>query len=136
MTQACYTKRLLSVYVELIHEARVFHDRRDILQEDNDNSHDIRSKDNVVVRFKAANWIETLSHSSQSPDLNPSEAVWNILKQRVKRRQWKTLAELKQIMLNEWNKIIMNEIRTRISEMPERCKMLIENEDAAIKNKW
>ncbi len=55
MTQACYTKRLLSVYVELIHEARVFHDRRDILQEDNDNSHDIRSKDNVVVRFKAAN---------------------------------------------------------------------------------
>ncbi len=55
MTQIYYTERLLFVYVELIHEARVFHDKRDILQEDNDNSHDIRSKDNVVVRFKAAN---------------------------------------------------------------------------------
>jgi hypothetical protein len=136
MTQIYYTERLLSVYVELIHEARVFHDRRDILQEDNDNSHDTRSKDNVVVRFKAVNWIETLYYSSQSPDLNSSKTAWNMLKQRVKRRQWRTLTELKQVMLNEWDKIIMNEIKSRISEMFRRCKILTENEDAAIKSKW
>jgi transposase len=136
MTQTYYTKRLLSVYVELIHEARVFHDRRDILQEDNDNNHDTRSKDNVVVRFKAANWIETLYHPPQSPDLNPSKTAWNMLKQRVKRRQLRTLAKLKQVMLDEWDKIIMNEIRSRISEMPRRCKILTENGGAAIKGKW
>jgi hypothetical protein len=55
MTQAYYTERLLPVYAKEINEARVFHDRMSILQEDNDNSHDTRSKDNVVVRFKAAN---------------------------------------------------------------------------------
>ncbi len=137
MTQAYYTERLLSVYVELIHEARVFHDRRGILQEDNDNSHDTRSKDNVVVRFKAANWIETLSHSPQSPDLNPSEAIWNILKMRVKRRQYNTVAELKQVLLDEWDKITMKEIRDRISEMPQRCQILTANGGEAIKSgRW
>ncbi len=55
MTQTYYTERLLSVYAQIINEGRVFHDRMSILQEDNDNSHDTRSKDNVVVRFKVAN---------------------------------------------------------------------------------
>jgi transposase len=87
MAQAYYTEKLLPVYADLINEARVYHDRMSILQEDNDNSHGTRSKDNVVLRFKADNWISTLSHPPQSPDLNPSKGVWNVLKQRVKRRQ-------------------------------------------------
>jgi hypothetical protein len=137
MTQIYYTERLLSMYANLINENRVFRDRYCLLQEDNDNSHDIRSKDNVVVRFKAVNWISTLSHSSQSPDLNSSKAAWNILKQRIKRRRWEIIAELKQIMLNEWDKIIMNEIRDRISDMSRRCRILTENESEAIKKgKW
>lgn len=55
MTQAYYTYRLLLVYANLINETRLFHDRRGILQELNDNSHETRSADNVVVRFKQAN---------------------------------------------------------------------------------
>ncbi len=55
MTQTYYTERLLPVYANLINENRVFRDKYCLLQEDNDNSHDTRSKDNVVVRFKAAN---------------------------------------------------------------------------------
>jgi hypothetical protein len=136
-TQTYYTKRLLFVYIELIHEARVCHDRRDILQEDNDNNHDTRSKDNVVVRFKAINWIETLFHFSQSSDLNSSKTIWNMLKQRVKRRSFRIIAELKQMLLNEWDKITMKEIRDRISEMSRRCKILTENEDETIKSsRW
>ncbi len=137
MTQTYYTERLLPVYANLINEDRVFRDRYCLLQEDNDNSHGTRSKDNVVVRFKAVNWISTLSHPPQSPDLNPSEAAWNMLKQRIKRRRWETIAELKQVMLDEWDKIIMNEIRDRISDMPRRCRILTENGGAAIKGgKW
>jgi hypothetical protein len=137
MTQAYYTERLLPVYANLINEDRVLRDRYCLLEEDNDNSHETRSKDNIVVRFKAVNWISTLSHPPQSTDLNPSEAVWNILKQRIKRRQWRTLAELKQMMLNEWDKITMNQIRNRIADMPRRCKILTENDGEAIKGgKW
>lgn len=137
MTQAYYTNRLLPVYARYIHEARVYHDRRGILQEDNDNSHGTRSKDNIVKRFKQMNWMKTLSHPPQSPDLNPSEAVWNILKQRARHRQWKTIDELKQVLYEEWEAISIDEIRKCIAEMPERCKMLIETGGQKIKStRW
>ena len=55
MTQAYYTTRLLPVYARSINEARIYHNRYCILQEDNDPSHDTRSKDNVVVHFKVDN---------------------------------------------------------------------------------
>jgi hypothetical protein len=41
MTQAYYTERLLSVHANLINEMRIQDKRYCILQEDNDNSHDI-----------------------------------------------------------------------------------------------
>jgi hypothetical protein len=55
MTQIYYTKRFLSVYATLIKETRVYYNEESILQEYNDNNHDTRLKDNVVVRFKAVN---------------------------------------------------------------------------------
>jgi hypothetical protein len=36
-------------------------------------------------------------------------------------------------MFDEWDKIIMNQIRNRNSDMPRRCRILTENEGAAIK---
>ncbi len=49
-----------------------------------------------------------------------------MLKQRVRRRQYHTLEELKRIILEEWDRITMEEIRARISEMPWRCEQLVE----------
>jgi phosphoglycerate-specific signal transduction histidine kinase len=43
---------------------------------------------------------ETLSHPLQSPDLNSIEGVWNVLKERAKHRQWRTVAELKKVLLD------------------------------------
>lgn len=63
------------MYAKEISDARLIHDRTGILQEDNDNSHGTRLKDNIVVQYKEANWIPTLIHPPQSPDLNPIEGV-------------------------------------------------------------
>jgi hypothetical protein len=137
MIQIYYTDKLLSVYANLFKKTRIYHDRRDILQEDNDNSHRTRFKDNIVIRCKQVNWLETLSHSSQSPDLNPCKDVWNMLKQRARHRSWRTVAKLKKMLLNEWDKIIMKEIRNRIDEMFDRYKKLIETDEKAIKSaRW
>jgi thiol:disulfide interchange protein len=75
MTQTDYTDRLLLVYMNKIHECRAFHDRDCLFQEDNNSSHDTRSAENVVRKYKAVNWINTLYYSSQSFDLNSSEEL-------------------------------------------------------------
>ncbi len=41
MTRTYYTKRLLFVYVNLMNETRVFHHKKDILQEDSDKNHEL-----------------------------------------------------------------------------------------------
>ncbi len=136
MTQIYYTNRLLFVYMNEIHECRAFHDRDCLFQEDNDSSHDTRSAENVVRKCKAVNWINTLYHSPQSPDLNSSEGVWNILKQRVRRRRCSNVAELKRIILKEWENISLNEIRARIWEMSERCKRIAKDGKAMKSDLW
>ena len=138
MTQKYYTERLLPIYVKAIQNARVqdighncTHDW--ILQEDGDPSHGKR-KFGMAQKLKQGNWIPNLIHPAQSPDLNPIEAVWNILKQRVCRRTWRTLEELKMILQEEWSKITMQEIQSRILEMPERCRTLVKTGGAPIKS--
>ena len=68
--------------------------------------------------------IKTLSHPESSPNLNPMEAVWNILKQRGCRRKWKTKDDLKRVIVEEWEDISLEEIQAKIDEMRERCAWL------------
>ncbi len=135
MTQIYYTKRLLLIYAKEIHDCRM-QDRSCIFQEDNDSSHDTRSAINIVQSYKKVNWIETLIHFSQSSDLNSSEEVWNILKQRVRRQRCSNVTKLKRVILEEWDKISMNEIRARIREMPDRCRRVAKNEKAIKSDLW
>jgi transposase len=80
--------------------------------------------------------VSNLTHPSLSPDLNPMEGIWNILKQRVRRRtDWKTLPQLRKIMEEEWKKITIEEVRSRVEEMPWRCQELLRNGGQPIKTK-
>ena len=108
-----------------------FNDIR-LLQEDNDPSHGTR-KQGLAQRLKQDHGIKSLFHPAQSPDLNPMEACWNILKQRARRRIWHTIEELKEILQDEWSKITMKEVHARIATMPERCKLLVETGGKPIK---
>jgi len=87
MTQKYYTERLLPVYINAIQKARLHDSNPWHFQEDGDPSHGKR-KPGLAQRLKDSNWIDNLVHPVQSPDLNPMEGVWNILKQRVRRRKW------------------------------------------------
>jgi hypothetical protein len=136
MTQKYYSDRLLPVYINAVNTLRIQEPNLPhswLLQEDGDPSHGLR-KEGLAYRLKKANWITNHSHPPQSPDLNPIEACWNILKQRVRKRTWNTIAELREIIQDEWDKITMQEIRDRISDMPRRCKLLAKTGGAPIKS--
>ena len=136
MTQLYYTERLLPVYIEAVQKQRLALNQLVYLQEDGDPSHGIR-KAGLAKQLKDANWIVNHQHPAQSPDLNLIEAIWNIIKQRLRRRVFYSDEEMKKALQEEWDKITLQEIRSRISDMPSRCARLIKTGGNAIKEaKW
>lgn len=119
MTQLFYAKKILPEHLKELQEVKQKTGRKAILQEDNDPSHGTCSIVNYAAAFKRKHNIKTLNHPAQLPDLNPIEAVWNILKQRVCCRKWKTKDDLKRVILEEWESISLEENEARIDEMPE-----------------
>ena len=133
MTQKYYCERLLPVYINAIHTARLKDPQNWLLQEDGDPSYGIR-KQGLAQHLKEANWIINLIHPPQSPDLNPMEGIWCILKQRVRKRVFHSIEELKEVLQDEWSKITMEEVRARILDMPRRCQDLVQTGGKAIKS--
>jgi hypothetical protein len=104
MTQKYYTETLLPLYINAVQKAHLRDSFKPwILQEDNDPSHSNgpRSLYGLAAKLKDDNWVPCLTHPPQLPDLNPIKAYWNILKQRVRKRTWRTLEELKAILQEE-----------------------------------
>jgi hypothetical protein len=132
MTQKYYTERLLPVYIEAIHKARLRDAGPWLFQEDRDPSHSIK-KEGLAQKLKDTNWITNFIHPAQSPDLNPIEAIWNIIKQRLRRRTFYSEEEVKNALQEEWDKVTIAEVRKRINEMPSRCARLTRNGGKPIK---
>jgi hypothetical protein len=90
-------------------------------------------KEGLAAKLKQDNWITNLKHPAQSPDLNPIEGIWNIIKQRLRQRIFHLEDEIKEALQEEWSKVTMTEVQKRISQMPARCKRLIRNSGRPIK---
>ena len=67
-------------------------------------------KRGLAQEYKEAHNVQNLSHPAQSPDLNPIEGIWLIIKQRIRRRVFDSEEELKEALQEEWDKITMEEI--------------------------
>ena len=134
MTQHYYATKILPQYIEELKSMRTKYGNA-ILQEDNDPSHGTRSTWNIPWCIKRSNQLldTLLVHPAQSPDLNPKEGIWNILKQRVRHHIWGREQELIDLMQREWWQISQQEIQKRIDEMPKRCRNLIDDGGKVIK---
>jgi hypothetical protein len=136
MTQKYYVENLLPVYVDAIKYMRSIDDKPWLLQEDGDPSHGMR-KAGLAQEYKDTYNIQNLVHPAQSPDLNPIEGIWAIIKQRLRRRIFDSEEEMKEGLQEEWDKITLEEIRYRIADMPRRCAALIKSGGGPIRgNKW
>jgi transposase len=96
---------------------RHFGQSRWFLLEDNDPKH----RSNYSRTWKSDHQIVTLPWPSLSPDINPVENLWSLLKVKVAQRRPKTLEDLVNAIKNEWNELpselaynIMNSMENRV----------------------
>jgi len=70
--------------------------------------------------------IRIIDWPANSPDLNPIEIVWSILKERVRKRNPTTKDQLKLVAIEEWAQIPQKVIAKTINSLPKRCTQVLE----------
>jgi transposase len=92
------------------------------LQQDNARPHTSRSTTEFMKKKK----ILVLKWPAGSPDLNPIENVWGIMKRKIERAGKKTVAEWKEEIQKIWEEINHDILRSLVESMPRRLRMVIE----------
>ena len=94
-----------------------------IFQQDNDPKHTSKK----VQKMLADNNIKYLDWPSNSPDLNPIENVWSILKMKIAKHRTNSTGEFEKCIIDEWNNISFITISNIIKSMPVRIMKVIAN---------
>ena len=101
-----------------------------IYQDDSAPCH--RSK--AVKQWQESQNIEVLSWPGNSPDMNPIENLWAILKQKVLKHQPKNKNELIFAILKVWRSEISEDLAKKlVSSMKSRIRALVENKGGVTK---
>jgi transposase len=117
------------VYLSILEEhllpsaSKLFKDYWRFLQ-DNLPSHTAKS----VKKWMTHHCIRQLELPAESPDLNPIENLWSLLKRRVYQQQPESWAQLETIIRQEWRKLTPCELEPFVNSMINRCKMVVEAE--------
>ena len=61
---------------------------------------------------------------SCSPDLNPIENLWAIVKGNVEKRMPQNLGDLEKFLTEEWNSIPKSVLNNLINSMRRRCERI------------
>lgn len=96
--------------------------RRAVLMEDGASPHTAKLTKELHDRCN----INKMCWPANSPDLNPIENVWRLLKQRVAKRSPRSLVELRQCIEKEWMIANAHDVTKYIGNMSERCKAVID----------
>jgi transposase len=90
-------------------------------QQDNASCHISKA----AKSFFESQGIQLLGWPANSPDLNPIENVWAILKERVRKRCPETKEELQQVAIEEWDSIPQKVIKKTVESFEKRCAQII-----------
>jgi hypothetical protein len=107
---------------QLLPSAENMYSRDWRLQQDNDPKHTSR----VAKDFLARKQIRVMDWPSNSPDLNPIENMWVIVKNNVEKRMPKNVEELKVFMVEEWEAISQETVNNLVGSMKRRCDLVLE----------
>lgn len=94
-----------------------------IFQQDNDPKHTCK----LVKEYLKEAGVEVLEWPSCSPDLNPIENLWSIIKRKVYLRFPKNKSQLKEYLIEEWENIKPKTLVNLVESMKKRCQLIIKN---------
>ena len=92
-------------------------------QQDNDPKHTSR----LAKNFLQNNMPKVIDWPSNSPDLNPIENLWSIVKRNVEKKMPKNTGDLRRFMVQEWDDIPESTLIGLVRSMKRRCELIIEN---------
>ncbi len=73
------------------------------------------------IRVKMMDW------PSMSPDLNPIEHLWGILKWKVEERKVTNIHQICDVDMEEWKRTLVATCEALVNSMPKRVKAVLEN---------
>ena len=106
---------------QLLPSAQNMYGRNWRLQQDNDPKHTSR----VAKEFIAENGICVIDWPSNSPNLNPIENMWQIMKNNVEKRMSQNIDELTRFLAEEWEAIPQEKVNNLVASMKNRCESVL-----------
>lgn len=91
------------------------------LQEDNSSIH----KSKISCAFKETHRIRSIDWPPNSPDLNPIENLWGVLKQRIMVNSPKTIDEVETMIYSQWETFDPDFLTKFTKSMKKRCDLVI-----------
>ncbi len=64
---------------------------------------------------------------SMSPDLNPTEHMWGILKWKMEERKVTNIHQICDVVMEEWKRTPVATCEALVNSMPKRVKVVLEN---------
>lgn len=118
-----YIDQVLDPYVLMYYTQHELENRWAYFQQDNAPPH---------VKKETRDWfrdhgITLLDHPPSSPDLNPIEHIWSIMKAKLRDRvrQPTSQEELRTVLKEIWDDITIEEVRKQTHSMESRCDAVI-----------
>lgn len=94
-----------------------------VLQEDNDPKH--RSR--LCSSWKNENNITVLDWPSQSPDANPIENVWSLMKMKLRGKNISSIQQLTRALKRIWSELSLEYAEKLSESCTRRCQAIIDN---------
>ena len=98
--------------------------RRAVFQHDNDPKHTSKTTTALLKRSR----VKVMDWPSMSPDLNPIEHLWGILKRKVEVCKVSNIYQLCDVVMEEGKSIPVATCEALVNSMPRRVKAVLDND--------